>query len=485
MRACLGKASSLMKMQTLGHESISSIPSIRMLLLAANACSVAAPPSLINTARNRSPRAPSTLRRHRSASPRAVVEESQNVTWRAAFSRYVYDTLAPLDRGEFRWSFLVPWTNKTLTSTDKFIICSTFIGSMLTMQSLTNPAASVGVHLSYIAQFFSYTMGDPIGFRSLAVLTAILEIWGNVFEDYDNGALVGGIVSPRSLSDLALQVNGEDIFPIFYDEIFIIINMYYIMRWFLARDDVAHGAQWSENEESLYTQVFAPLGIRRGQFSKLLRSASFNIASESGDTLTLQGTPLTELYVPINGSVEVRVDGKFAANLPPYELIGEASLLENLQSPDGELHPDSRGTVIAPPGTMYAKWPHSAFYQLQQDEDSDFAYAIQLMISRQLSKKLKSARISQSNDMVFQNGSALQAPAEVKALRERGARYERRIESLEKTVQLRDQELSDFKNTVMLGNIILALVLVWRFGGNALVSGQELELGPLLGLRFG
>ena len=40
--------------------------------------------------------------------------------------------------------------------------------------------------------------------------------------------------------------------------------------------------------------------------------------------------------------------------------------------------------------------PQSAFYELQQEEDSDFAYAIQLMIARQLSDKLKEARQSQS-----------------------------------------------------------------------------------------
>ena len=83
--------------------------------------------------------------------------------------------------------------DKTLTQVDKFIVCSTFIGASFTLQTLTDPGASVGVHLSYIAQFFSYAMGDPIGFRSLAVLTSILEIGGNLFETKEAGFIVSGM----------------------------------------------------------------------------------------------------------------------------------------------------------------------------------------------------------------------------------------------------------------------------------------------------
>ena len=71
----------------------------------------------------------------------------------------------------------------------------------------------------------------------------------------------------------------------------------------------------------------------------------------------------------------MRVNGVVATRLPSFQLVGEASLLENLQSPNGELHPKSRATVVAAPGTTYVKWPQKAFYELQQEEDSDFAYA--------------------------------------------------------------------------------------------------------------
>ena len=124
------------------------------------------------------------------------------------FRRRAYEALAPLDRGDFRWEFLVPWTNKTLSTTDKFIVCSVFIGLSFTLQSVFDEGASVGVHLSYIAQFFSYAMGDPIGFRLLAVLTSVLEIGGNLLEENSGGLFVGGLRSDWWIPDT------EDVFPV-------------------------------------------------------------------------------------------------------------------------------------------------------------------------------------------------------------------------------------------------------------------------------
>ena len=289
--------------------------------------------------------------------------------------RWLYNTLAPLDKGDFRWEFLVPFNNKTLTTLDKFIVCSTFIGLSFAIQTLTDPGASVGVHLSYIAQFFSYAIGDPIGYRSLAVLTSMLEILGNLFEEKSQGLFVSGL--PTTTPDFfeALRAtNDEDLFPIFYDQLFIFINGYYILRWLLGREQIALAQEWTEEEEALYTKCFAGLGFRRAQFSRLLRSAQFvQLQGESSDTLTVQDEPIYDLFVPLSGDVEVRVNGVVATTLPPYQLVGEASLLENLQSPGGALHPPSRATVVAAAGASYVRWPQSAFYELQQEEDSDFA----------------------------------------------------------------------------------------------------------------
>ena len=141
------------------------------------------------------------------AAPGHVRMVEQPIAFRG-FRRRAYEALAPLDRGDFRWEFLVPWTNKTLSTTDKFIVCSVFIGLSFSLQSVFDEGASVGVHLSYIAQFFSYAMGDPIGFRLLAVLTSVLEIGGNLLEENSGGLFVGGLRSDWWIPDT------EDVFPV-------------------------------------------------------------------------------------------------------------------------------------------------------------------------------------------------------------------------------------------------------------------------------
>lgn len=311
--------------------------------------------------------------------------------------REIYDALSPLDRGDFRWEFLVPWTTKKLTDVDKFIICFAFIGVSFVIQSYLDRGSSVGVHLSYIAQFFSYATGQPIVFRSLAVLTALLETLGLLFEKQNEGILLsGGLVVSK--------MDTEELFPIFYDSLFIVINLYYIMRWWLNRESAALALDWVNREKALFENCFAPLGFRPNQFARLLKSALFQYSfgscskvddSTNGDILMKQGEPLRDLFVAINGNLEVVVGGVVTTTIPPFQLVGEASLLENLQSEDGSVHPPARATVVAPPSTQYVKWSQESFYKLQAEEDSEFAYVFQLMIARTLSEKLRDARFSQ------------------------------------------------------------------------------------------
>lgn len=411
--------------------------------------------------------------------------------------RWIYKQLEPIDQGDFRWEFLVPFNNKTLTTLDKFIVCSAFIGVSFTAQTLFDPGASVGVHLSYIAQFFSYAMGDPIGFRTLAVLTSILEIGGNLFETKEQGMILTGI--DFNLANALASINEEDVFPILYDQLFIVINGYYIIRWLLGQEVLASALEWEEEEEELYINCFAPLGFRRAQFTRLLR-ASTVVRADEAVALTVQDQPVLDLFVPLNGTIEVRVGGAVASTLPPYTLVGEASLLENLQSERGEVHPPARATVIATAGSYYVRWPQSAFYELQQEEDSDFGYAIQLMIARTLSSKLSAARLSQRESeqrlkgrvsATFRGASprtlaarrlgeggedadARRRPgdeAEIAALLKQSEGNRNKIQRLERSLRESERELSDLKLiTTFLVSLVLTQLAFWSLMEAGLMS---------------
>lgn len=72
--------------------------------------------------------------------------------------------IVSVDRGEFRWEFLTPWVDRDLTRVDKVIICSAFIGVAIVAQELFEPATRLTQHLSYVANFFSYTIGNQVGY---------------------------------------------------------------------------------------------------------------------------------------------------------------------------------------------------------------------------------------------------------------------------------------------------------------------------------
>ncbi|KAL3927255.1 MAG: hypothetical protein SGPRY_002913 [Prymnesium sp.] len=426
----------------------------------------------------------------RRSEPLAVVERPPNSfeAWRRNILRSAYETISPVDRGDFRWEFLVPWTNKTLTRVDKFIVCSTFIGSSFTIQTLFDPGASVGVHLSYIAQFFSYAMGDPIGFRLLAVLTSVLEIAGDLLEEKGNGAILSGF-GPKDWWD----VDVEDAFPVFYNELFIFINGYYILRWILHWDAFVAGIEWEKEVEDLYVNCFSLLGFRRAQFARLMREANFEVAGVNGTTLCVRGEPLDSLFVGLNGSIEIRIGGRVSTTLQPYQLIGEASLLEHLQSEGGTVHPPARATAVAAPGAAYVRWPQQALYLLQQEEDSDFSFAIQLMISRSLSAKLADAREEtrrlRANFYSVKDpptgrkkwprltetvsvGAAQAASAEAQALSRRAEEQARTISQLRLRLADAQKQSSDLSATFVAASAFVALLVL----GLPAEIGLEMEM---------
>ena len=67
--------------------------------------------------------------------------------------------------------------------------------------------------------------------------------------------------------------------------------------------------------------------------------------------LTVEGEPVTQLFVSVSGDFDVVSGGRRVATLPEYQVIGEVALLENLQSKDGAFHQAARATVLAEPGS--------------------------------------------------------------------------------------------------------------------------------------
>jgi len=169
-----------------------------------------------------------------------------------------------------------------------------------------------------------------------------------------------------------------------------VINTYYALRWQLSRQRL----DFTDIDEQLYQRAFEPLGIRRSQFRQLMSFAEPHVVEEEdgAQTVFTEGTALTELFVSLDGNMDVIKGGVPVATLEPFQLIGEVALLENLGE-DTSCFP-ARATLVAEPGARYLSWTQANWYSLMKI-DAEFAYATQLMISRTLSLKLGKAREEQ------------------------------------------------------------------------------------------
>lgn len=301
-------------------------------------------------------------------------------------------TLAKFDRGDFRWEFLTPWRTEPLTTRDKAIVCVTFIGSAIISQALWDPEASLWDHrearaaaaaplarpsltrgrpllrlcaraVSYLVFFFAYAIANNATLRQLAILGSTFEIFAFLFDE----------TGPER----------AEIVPISYELLFIVINSYYALRAYVNEQPI----ELADVERRVYEACFQPTGLTARQFVRLLEYAEWHVSVE-GSLLCEQGQPVRDAFVPLSGnfSIVTAERGRVAA-IGLYNLVGEVSLLENLQSKGGHFHKRAIASMVAEPGSTYVRWPQRAFYELMES-DADFANAMQLMISKTLSKKL-------------------------------------------------------------------------------------------------
>lgn len=232
-----------------------------------------------------------------------------------------------------------------------------------------DPENTISDNLSYIFFFLSYAIGNSIGFRLIAIVASAFEIFSHLVE------------KPQGISDLV---------PVTYNVLFLTINSYYALRWQLAQQML----DLTDLDMELYQNAFEPLGVRRSQFRQLMGFAESHVVGEEegAQVVFTEGSALTDLFVSLDGNMDVVKGGVPVATLEPYQLIGEVALLENLRADAPEF--PARATIVAEPGARYLSWKQADWYSLMKI-DAEFAYATQLMISRTLSRKLGQAREEQ------------------------------------------------------------------------------------------
>jgi CRP-like cAMP-binding protein len=113
--------------------------------------------------------------------------------------------------------------------------------------------------------------------------------------------------------------------PAGWTALFMVINLYHITRILLERRPV----KFPPDEEQLYDLAFTNFDPR--EFRKLLKVGKWKTACQ-GDRIFSEGDFITQIVVPISGSVSAVIGGRKIGTLGPGELIGAAIVLTNQRS---------------------------------------------------------------------------------------------------------------------------------------------------------
>jgi CRP-like cAMP-binding protein len=158
---------------------------------------------------------------------------------------------------------------------------------------------------------------------------------------------------------------------IWWNVVFIIINVVQIMIIFKERSNVS----FTEEERELYETLFkdfAPF-----EFMKLLRIGTWREARK-GQALTVEAQPLDSIILIYNGLVSVEIGGQQVRQMKDGSLIGEISFITG---------GPATATVVALEPTRYMAWPKDEMRSLLNRNPS-MRFAMESVFSKELIKKL-------------------------------------------------------------------------------------------------
>ena len=149
--------------------------------------------------------------------------------------------------------------------------------------------------------------------------------------------------------------------------IFIAVNLYHISVLIYEKRPV----HMKPKDEELYSTLFKDM--TPVEYLKISRAAHWETL-EPGKIIITQGMPVPDLYLIYNGTVDVRVNDKIAAELRDGEFVGEMSFLtEKVATATCEVKHEAQCLV----------WKQREFKELLKRNPSLY-YTIQSLLSNQL-----------------------------------------------------------------------------------------------------
>ena len=204
--------------------------------------------------------------------------------------------------------------------------------------------ATIAGHLAFGLIAFSFLVKDILWLRVVSILASLFSVLYNY-------------IIPVEPMWLAINWN----------IVFVLVNLYHIAVIIYEKRPI----KMAPKDKELYETLFKDLSpVEYLKISKVARWEKY----KSGEKIIVQGTPVLDLILIYNGSVDVVVGKKKVAELKDGQFVGEMSFLtEKLAT----------ATCIVKHDTECLVWKQPEFKDLLKRNPSLY-YTIQGLLSNQL-----------------------------------------------------------------------------------------------------
>ena len=215
--------------------------------------------------------------------------------------------------------------------------------------------STVAGHLAFGLIAFSFLVKDILYLRLVSILASLFSVFYNYVIP----------VEPMWI-------------PIGWNFVFVGLNLYHIAVLIYEKRPVKMNDKNTELYETLFKDM-TPV-----EYLKVSKIAEWKIF-KSGEIIIKQGTPVKDLHLIYNGTVDVAVEGKKVAELKDGQFVGEMSFLTEKPA---------TATCIVKHDTECMVWDQEGFKDLLKRNPSLY-FSIQSLLSAQVSDALVSKNIGE------------------------------------------------------------------------------------------
>tara|TARA_S200000501_G_C20780154_1_gene724644 strand:- start:633 stop:1292 length:660 start_codon:yes stop_codon:yes gene_type:complete len=211
--------------------------------------------------------------------------------------------------------------------------------------------ATLAGHLAFGLIAFSFLVKDILWLRVLSVLASTFSVFYNY---------------TIPVSPMWLAIN--------WNIVFILVNVYHIAVIIYEKRPI----KMAPKDKELYETLFK--GMTPVEFLKITKIAEWKQFS-CGEKIIKYGSPVTDLILIYNGTVDVAVGGKMVAQLKDGQFVGEMSFLTEKPA---------TATCIVKHNCECLVWKQPEFKDLLKRNPSLY-FTIQSVLSAQVSEALVSS----------------------------------------------------------------------------------------------